>query len=340
METNGAVATAILLLLQLSTCCRGANQSQSSSNQLSHPTLCEEDTCYICPENFQHLQQIIRSDMLVILKGEIFNVNERFSFIVIENVSNFIISGGESGSLIDCSPKSTFGFHLKNATNVTLTGLTIRKCDSAVPSHLLQNLQKLPYHDMVPLPPATSVLVEASTNVFFIRFHIEYSQVQALMIIGSPTDAKYVEPFFSLDKENPHLTVTDCIISHSSKGSMVIYGPTSVLIEKTVIANSGTGIVSFTADIMLRNFHGINCTSHLEGGHVMVKERLTMNQSYTFTSMAVKSFSMATIPNMGLQLIEHSYSFQKTRRLCSQSLISLALLCTVWIPLFKLTILL
>ena len=47
-------------------------------------------------------------------------------------MSNLTVSTGEeSGSLIQCSLQSSFGFRLKNATNVTLTGININ-CGSVM----------------------------------------------------------------------------------------------------------------------------------------------------------------------------------------------------------------
>ena len=237
METIGAVATATLLLLQLGICCHGSqsfNQSQSSSDQPTPPPLCN-DTCYIYPDNFHYLQQMIRSDTLVILKGAIFTVHEEYNFPVVENVSNLTISGGESGSIIECSPQSTFGLHLRNATNVTLTGLTIRRCGSTIPSHLLDYIvQRSAIYDMSSPPLATSLLIEASINVSLSRICIENSPVVALTVIAFPTDMNSKDPFFTTENvANPHLTLTDCTISNSRETSMMINKPTSPLIELT-----------------------------------------------------------------------------------------------------------
>ena len=253
-------------------------QQQTNSNeQQTPPPLCKGDTCTIHPHDFKYLQGIIRSNILVILKGVVFNVDKRYSSIIIENVTNLTISGGESGTHMQCSPQSTFGFHLKNATNISLTGVTISNC-GCIPNHLSQYIQRMqPHYDLSTQQiPATSVLIESSLNILLSRVNIEYSPVNALTVIEFPTDEKSEDPLVSM---GPHLTLTDCTISHSKGDAFVIYGSKSVLIERSAIANSSTGIVSFNADVIIRDFDSVNCSSYLKGGHVVVRGRLTMNQS-------------------------------------------------------------
>ena len=248
--TGWAVTTATLLLL-LTICC-DATQSQS---------LCQGETCHISPGNFWQLQDIISSNRLIMLNGVEFSVNGRNDFIVIENVSNLTISGGESGSLIECSPQSTFGLHLKNATNVTLSQIRIRYCGSPIANRV------------------TSLLIEVPRRIILSGVHIEYSPGLAMEVIDLLND-KSEDPFFFMDNVNPNLMVTDCNISRSREHSIVIRGSTSLLIERTVIANSEYGIESYSADIMMKNVDVINCTvSYLVKGRAMVKDRLTMYNS-------------------------------------------------------------
>ena len=88
-------------------------------------------------------------------------------------------------------------------------------------------------------------------------------------------------PFFFADNVIPHLTLTDCTLSHSRGwANMLIEGYTSVLIERTVITNSEDALDSIYADIMIKNVDVINCTySHLLCGRAMVRGALTMNNS-------------------------------------------------------------
>ena len=91
-------------------------------------SLCEGNTCHVSPDDFWQLQEIISSHRLIILTGGEFSVSDTNGPILIENVSNLTISGGESVSLIECSPQSVFGLYIKNALNVVLTGVRIRYC--------------------------------------------------------------------------------------------------------------------------------------------------------------------------------------------------------------------
>ena len=148
---NRATATTLLLLLDLGICCDAVF---AQNGKMESP--CEEEICHISSDNLWQLQEFISSNRLIVLSEVEFSVDDSNGFVVIENVSNLTISGGESGSLIECSPRSTFGLHLKNATNVTLTGFSIINCGSAIPTNLI--LEFLPYWQYFypgpPVPPA------------------------------------------------------------------------------------------------------------------------------------------------------------------------------------------
>jgi hypothetical protein len=242
------VTTMTLLLLQLTVCCN-VTQSQSP---------CEDETCHISPDNFGQLQDMISSNRHIELNGTEFSVNGSNECILIVNVSNLTISGGESGSLIECSPQSTFGFYLTNATNVTFTSITITHCSC-------------PYVSNV------TFSIETSSEIILSAVHIEYSPEYALQVFDFTYDSSE-DPFFFMDNENPSVAVIDCTISHSGVGSVDIFGQASVLIERTVIANSTDCIFSIFADIMMKDVDAINCTeSYLSFGRAMVRGRLTMN---------------------------------------------------------------
>ena len=241
-----------LLLLLLTICC-DATQSQS---------LCESETCHISPDKFWQLKDIIRSNRLIVLNGMEFSVDDTYDFIVIENVSNLTLSGGENSSLIECSSNSSFGLHLKNATNVTLTRIRIRNCGFPV-AHSV-----------------TSLYIETSTIILLSGVHIEYSQGFAMEVMDISTNEISEDPFFLMDNVNPNMVVIDCGISHSREGSIMITGRTSLLIERTVVASSDWGIQSDSANIIMKNVNVTNCTySDLIQGRAMVKGRLTITNS-------------------------------------------------------------
>ena len=167
VNNKRAGATAILLLLHLSLlCCNG----QKLHSQ------CESQMCHIYPGNFGNLQKIISSNKLIVLNGIEFNVNGSNGFIVIENVSNLTISGGERGSLIQCSQDSTFGLYLKNTTNITVTGITMRGCASYIPNYTMR------YYSMW---NETAILIENSRTGNLFKVHIDYSPQVVLAVFDS-----------------------------------------------------------------------------------------------------------------------------------------------------------
>ena len=265
MEVQRVVVTALLLLLQFNISCEDAisgNKQPNIASQLPPESLCEGDTCHVSsPDDFWYLQNIIHSNRVIILNGLKFSVDENNGFVVVENVSNLTISGGESGSSIECSPQSaSFGIHIKNSTNVTLTRLRITHCGSSFPEHLMQCC-------------STSLLIEASRSIVLSEIHIENSLYSLAVVLND----EYPEsPFFFSNSDNPSLRLTNCTISYDTNGIWV-HGITSVLIEKTVL--TVTSIESYMADIMIQDVDVIQSEFSLEAGRVMIKEKLTMNQS-------------------------------------------------------------
>ena len=271
-----AWAPAVILLLSPLTLCSAATDIyQQQENNTVPPSgdsdcLCRDNICSVSPDKFWCLQKQIHSSHTIILIGE--NFNAAHGSIVIENVSNLTISGGESGSIIQCSPNYSFGFHLKNVTNVTLTGIRIRNCSSAIPHHLLNTLNSF---------NETTLLIEASKTVTLSNIHIEQSPGVALAVFEFSNSSH--RRLFT-NTTNPHVRVTDCTFSHNS-GSMFIYGTSSLYIGRTNITNTSTGIVSYNANMMIENVDIINCTTTtLIRGQVLVKNRLTMNQSTLYCS--------------------------------------------------------
>ena len=275
-----ALCAALLLLLHLISGCdsKNAYQKERKIAPQAHDCQCKGGICYITPKNIQCLQANIHSNRVVLLDGERFTVDNQSGFIVIENVSNLTISGGESGSLIECSPHSTFGLHFKNTTNVTLTGIRIRNCGSAVPN----NWSYMNKAISLPAFNETTLLIESSRNIDLSNIHIEESPGLALAVMNNENSGN---PLFSKDNVNPSLTLAGCTMSHCRKGCIVIYGTRSVFIEKTVIANSSSGINTSNTDIMLKNVNIADCTSSkLLNGQVIVTKTLTFNNTTLYTN--------------------------------------------------------
>ena len=266
-------AAALLLLVQLTLFCCDAQKP---------PSPCEDKICFIYPDTFGELQREISSNRHIILNGVKFNVNGSNGFTVIENVSNLTISSvEEEGSTINCSSESTFGLHLKNATNISLTGITITNCASYIPNNTMQyQYNKSQYNE-------ATLLIENPKNVCLSKVHIKHSLGVAVAIY----DSIFQEPSIAIDVVNFNLTLINCTISHSREESFVILGTTSLLIERTLIA-SGKGINSYKADILIKNFDVSNCTSSsVVAGHVMVTEGLHMTSSSLNISESILLFT-------------------------------------------------
>ena len=302
MEINKSLVTsALVLLLQFTISCEAAlsNRQQSIESPLPPDSLCEGDTCHVSPDNFMYLQSILQSHRLIVFNGPKYSMDERNDFLVIENVSNLTISGGENGSLIECSPQSaTFGIHLKNSTNVTLTGLRIIHCGTPFPEYLVQFPKKLlHYRD-------TTILLEATDHIVLSGIHIGYSPGYSLAAV--PYDEYSADPFFFNDNV-PSLHLTDCTISH---GGIEVHGIAHVLIERTEF--SGVTLESYNADVLIKNIDAISSTFYFERGHVMFKERLTMNQS----TLNVVGQDTLYIHSSKVLFFESSASFWHITEMC------------------------
>ena len=194
---------------------------------------CESQMRRIYPGDFENLQKIISSNKLIVLNGIEFNVNCSSGFIVIENVSNLTISGGERGSLIQFSQDSTFGLYLKNTTNITVTGITMRGCAFYIPNYTMR------YYSMW---NETTILLENSRTVNLFKVHIDYSPEVALAVF----DSRFGEPVIA--SMNSNLNLTFCTFSHSRGEPISILGAISLWIENTLIANCTEGIKSYQAN--------------------------------------------------------------------------------------------
>ena len=258
METSTLLAATMLLLLHLGIFC--------DAEAVRSP--CKGQICHIYPKNFGQIQRAISSNKIIILSGVHFHVKHRMDFIVIENTLNLtILSSEEGGSLIECSPLSTFGLHFKNSHSVTLMKIRIRNCGAAIPDHMMPDKSS----------SKATLLIVTSRTVNISKVHIEYSPGTALTLLNIPIDETFEDLSSVVDNGNPNLTYTDYSICCNREGSI---GTTSLLMEETVIANSDYGVKSFCAEILIKNLDIFNCTfSHMVGGYVEVIKSLTITKS-------------------------------------------------------------
>ena len=142
-------------------------------------------------------------------------------------------------------------------------------CASYIPNNTMQ------YQSFSP----ATLLINKSKNINLIKIYIEYSPGIALAIF----DSLYFHGM------SFNLTLINCTISHSRGESLVVFGTTSLLLERTLITNCSRGINSYKADIMIKNFDVSNCTSSsVVTGHVMVTEGLQIfNSSLTINGSIV-----------------------------------------------------
>ena len=301
MINNGAIcaATALLLLQLIPLCC----------NAQKPPSQCEGEICHIYPDTFGQLQKVISSNRHIIFNGVEFNVNGSNGFTVIENVSNLTISSAEEeGSIIKCSSESTFGLYLKNNSNISLIGITIKNCAFYIPNHTMQ-------YESISQCNVATLVINTSKHVSLLNVYIEYSPGIALAMF----DSVFEEPSTAINNVNYNLTLTHCTISHSRQGSLVIFGTTSVLIERTLISNSSIGIDTYKTDIQIKNVNVSNCTySSIARGCIMVTERLKMVNSSimisesNITFIGDKSISWLIVTQSNIYVGEHSMlQFQK-----------------------------
>ena len=239
---------------------------------------CDGDSCLVTSENFFHLQDMIDSDRVIVFNMEALTVDMPHGFIHIKSVSNLTIMGlsGE-GTVISCSQKSSFGFHVSsNAVDITLINLTIQNCGDTA-------LYLIPEVQCELCSPSnfghieTTFYIEGSSNVTLSNVHIQNSPGYAVTDI-----VDYSTNFFGdTIGEEPvyNVIMRNCSISGSQQGALVLNGTRNLLVD-TLITNSSTGIVSENADIEMINVVVTGCpTSTLQNGILVVKERLDMNHS-------------------------------------------------------------
>ena len=54
---------------------------------------CDDSNCLVTPENPLHLPNMIGSNTVVVMDGEVLSVDERYGFVNIDSVSNLTIMG-------------------------------------------------------------------------------------------------------------------------------------------------------------------------------------------------------------------------------------------------------
>ena len=117
---------------------------QFSTFHTALPAMCAGNVCQVTPKNIRHLQNMIQSDQTIMFHRRTFHVGmpsrTREGFIRLENVSNVLISGQAGSSHIECFDGASFGFYLKNVSNITIAGLTISNCGAPIPKYLKREL--------------------------------------------------------------------------------------------------------------------------------------------------------------------------------------------------------
>ena len=119
-------------------------------------------------------------------------------------MSNLTISGGEGGSIIHCSSQSSFGLHLNNVTNVSVTGIAMINCASS----------QISKHK-------SSLLIESSRIVTLTNIQIQYSGL----------NKKFQEAFVSMDNMVNYHTLTKRTVVDSSRSAIVSFNSDIVLIS-------------------------------------------------------------------------------------------------------------
>ena len=239
---------------------------------------CDGDSCLVTSENFFHLQDMIDSDRVIVFNMEALTVDMPRGFIHIKSVSNLTIMGlsGE-GTVISCSQKSSFGFHISsNAVDITLINLTIQNCgDTAlypIPDVQCQLCSSSNFGHI-----ETTFYIEGSSNVTLSNVNIQNSPGYAVTDIVDFSTNFFGDTF----GEEPvyNVIIRNCSISGSQQGALVLNGTRNFLVD-TFITNSSTGIVSGNADIEMINVVVTGCpASTLQNGILVVKERFDMNHS-------------------------------------------------------------
>ena len=254
-----------------------SHSSSHSFNEWSpvDETLCVGNICTVTPTTLWHLQDIVSSDQVIKLKGDVFNVKRRGVFILLENISNLHIRA-VVGTVINCSGEGGFGFYLKNVSSVTISGLRIVNCGVLIPDHLEQilhrsrhlpctNRQCEPFFKQVD----TTILIENSTDITISNIQIENSP-------GFGITAFNDQKIFL---KSAGITITNSEISHSVYGSLIMYGANGHIV-KTRVTNSSIGVVAEDSVTELEDVEFDQCTSSLlKMGTLVVSGSLKMTQS-------------------------------------------------------------
>ena len=258
------------LLFQYTIWCEA--KQQRFNNSVGLPA-CNGDTCQFTSDNLYHLQEIIRSNRIIVLDADIFSIDWENDFINIESVSNLTIIGHKNGTLIQCSPQSSFGFYISNATGVTFTGVRFENCGANAVFEIAScNVTLCSRFCAKDITVNTTFYIEESSNITLSNVYIS----------NSPAFAVTASNILSIRQEDASeidLIIINSTISHSEQGSLMLNRTKSLLVD-TLINNATVGIMSEWTDLKLMNIVFLQCqTSMLRNGNLTVNGVLTMNQS-------------------------------------------------------------
>ena len=286
MIVNGAYLLILLQITNLYAMSEHMNQRSHNRLEMSHDSvglskdsMCVDNTCTVTPDNVWRLQDMIQSNQTIQFDDKIFYMREK-GFVIVENVSNVVISGYGQGSHIECSYGTNFGFYFKNVINVTITGLRITNCGIRLPRHLERNLRRshdLPCDIAVCAPVYrnvhTTILLQRSSNVTLSDVEITQSFGFALTAIDSPSKPR------NKHMQTHDLVMNNCRISHSQTGSLLLHGLSAMLVQSTII-NSSIGIATTSANVELQDSDISHCTvSSVESGSLALSGSVTITQS-------------------------------------------------------------
>ena len=237
--------------------------------------LCTDSTCTITPDNLTLLQNVIGSERVIRFEGKDFYATNKEGFLVIENVTNLQLVGSDGGSLVSCNSGGEFGIHLRNATNITISGLALENCAVPVPDYVEQelynSLETLCANGICAKKVYSTILIEDSTNVTLENTLLHHSPGFALTAINF---RKKLPILFE------DLMLIGCEVYHSSLGAVLLHR-TAIYLIQTIITNTSVGIGSTFSDIKMVDVRMDNCaTSSVERGKALiVNGALRMTQS-------------------------------------------------------------
>ena len=127
----------LLLLTQMIHEFTASNVKRNNVKNNNTPT-CRGAYCRMYPGNEQHLQDILKSNTVVVFEKGHYNITQGSDggFIQVQHVSNLTIIGRGTESQILCSPDTPFGFYFNNVSNVSIFELSFVGCSAPVSTSL------------------------------------------------------------------------------------------------------------------------------------------------------------------------------------------------------------